>query len=67
MTTKVIEISGSANILYPDGYACKRATFYGVSTDAKPTENAHNADIYYEMDTQKVYLYDESNSVWLEQ
>ena len=67
MTTKVIEIGGNENILYPDGYACKRATFYGVSADDKPVENAHNADIFYEMDTKKVYLFDESNSVWLEQ
>lgn len=39
---------------------------YGLSTDAKP-EHAENADIFYEMDTKKVFMYDEDGAQWLEQ
>ena len=67
MNTKVIEIGGNANTLYPGGYSCRRAVYYGLSGDEKPAEGVHNADIFYEMDTQKIYLYDESNTRWLEQ
>lgn len=41
-------------------------SMYGLSTDTKPT-NVTNASTFYEMDTQKVYLFDETNKVWLEQ
>lgn len=46
-------------------YKCEE--FYGLSTDEKPTENVVNASIFYEMDTQKVFLFDEENKEWLEQ
>lgn len=39
---------------------------YGLSTDEKPTD-VLNASVYYEMDTKKIYLFDEQNKVWLEQ
>ena len=39
---------------------------YGLSTDVKPL-NVNNADIFYEMDTCEVYLYDAENKVWLKQ
>ena len=39
---------------------------YGLSTDTKPT-NVHNASIFYEMDTKKMYLFDKENTSWLEQ
>ena len=42
-------------------------TFYGLSTDEKPIEDAFNADIFYEMDTKKAFLFDAANSKWLEQ
>lgn len=42
-------------------------TFYGLSTDEKPIEDACNADIFYEMDTKKAFLFDAENSTWLEQ
>lgn len=41
--------------------------FYGLSTDEKPIDDAHNADIFYEMDTGKVFMFDEDNKQWLEQ
>ena len=50
-----------------DGIWRERIEYYGKSTDEKPIEGAQNADIFYEMDTQKVYLFDEEAQVWLEQ
>lgn len=42
--------------------------FYGLSTDDKANaEDPRNADAFYEMDTKKVYLYDQENAKWLEQ
>ena len=42
--------------------------YYGLSTDDKTgAEGARNADIFYEMDTKKVYLYNEDGGAWLEQ
>lgn len=35
----------------------------GLSTDPKPTD-WDNGSIYYEMDTGKVYMYDEENDIW---
>lgn len=39
---------------------------YGLSTDVKPTD-VGNASIFYEMDTKKIYMFDEANKQWLEQ
>lgn len=46
--------------------------FFGLSTDEKPTMTANgcritNGSIFIEMDTKKVWLYDEENQAWLEQ
>lgn len=42
---------------------------YGLSTDEKPIEKMGtigigNASTFYEMDTQKAYIYDEENHKW---
>lgn len=48
---------------------------YGLSTDIKPIKNLQfnnsnylirNGSTYYEMDTKKVFIYDEENQKWLE-
>ena len=41
-------------------YTIQRYT--GLSTDTKPA--ASNGDLFLEMDTDKVYAYDETGSVW---
>ncbi len=41
--------------------------WYGTSQDTKPTESVRNGDTYYEMDTQKVYMYDAEAKLWREQ
>lgn len=46
----------------------QHAEFYGLSTDDKATcDDPHNADIFYEMDTQAVYMYDQDSGNWLPQ
>lgn len=42
------------------------ADYIGLSTDAKPT-NVPNTSTFYEMDTKKVFFFDEQNAVWVEQ
>lgn len=40
--------------------------FYGLSTDEKPMD-VSNASTFYEMDTHKIFMFDEQNKRWLEQ
>ena len=40
-------------------------TYYGLSTDEKPLD-ANNASKFIEMDTDKVFLFDEEGTEWLE-
>lgn len=49
----------------------KPMELYGLSTDEKPVTNYKgmnipNGSIFVEMDTSKVYAYDDENEVWLE-
>jgi hypothetical protein len=67
MITRVIEIDGEAYVILPGGDLCKRAELYGKSTDTKPVNSVNNSDIFYEMDTKKVFLFDAQNKQWLEQ
>lgn len=46
--------------------------FFGLSSDEKPVGNVNgckviNGSIFIEMDTKKVYMFDEENQVWIEQ
>ena len=41
-------------------------TLFGLSTDEKPVD-CKNADIFYEMDTKYIYLFDEENKQWRKQ
>ena len=47
-------------------YGKTPSELYGLSTDVKPTD-VNNASVFYEMDTKKVFLFDEQNGQWLEQ
>ena len=41
-------------------------TYYGLSTDEKPIAGVKNGSAFIEMDTSKVYFFDEQNSQWHE-
>ena len=39
----------------------------GLSTDTKPTTGVPNGAVFIEMDTKKMYAYDEASGQWIEQ
>lgn len=39
--------------------------FFGLSTDTKPTENIVNGSVFIEMDTSRLYFFDQAGSEWL--
>lgn len=46
--------------------------FYGLSTDEKPIGHFEGVEVvngsyFYEMDTKKIYMFDEENQTWIEQ
>lgn len=44
----------------------KTYEYRGLSTDIKPTKRVGNGSIFIEMDTGKVYIFDEENIKWRE-
>jgi hypothetical protein len=44
----------------------KETEFRGKSTDTKPIDvNIPNGSVFYEMDTQNVYMYDNEENTWI--
>ena len=41
-------------------------TYYGLSTDTKPTKNVINGAIFIEINTGKAFFFDRANTTWLE-
>ena len=37
-----------------------------ISTDVKPTDGIATGSVLFEVDTQKVFMYDEASSTWEE-
>ena len=44
----------------------KTYEFRGLSTDEKPIEKIGNGSVFIEIDTGKVFMFDEQNKVWKE-
>lgn len=40
-------------------------TFFGLSTDVKPTENVVNGSVFIEMDTATIYFFNQAGAEWL--
>ena len=59
-------ISVSQTVQYINNVACGVSTYYGLSTDTKPTEGVGNGSALIEMNTGKLYFYDAAHSEWLE-
>ena len=55
-------ISNIESVVYCAGK--NRITACGLSTDSKPTTGIANGSMFLEMDTKKVYLFDEANATW---
>lgn len=66
MITKFFEINGNQVAYDSSGNIRENEQYFGLSTDAKP-ESAQNASVFYEMNTQKVFMFDEQNKEWIEQ
>ena len=48
-------------------YDREQATFFGLSTDTKPTgDTVANGSCFLEMDTGKIWFYDADGAQWLE-
>jgi hypothetical protein len=67
MITIATKIEGEDYVVVPGGDLRRRGEFYGKSTDTKPVDGVNNADIFYEMDTKRVFLFDEDGKTWIEQ
>lgn len=67
MITRTTKIDGEDYVILSGGDLRRRGEFYGKSTDAKPVDGVNNADIFYEMDTTKVFLFDEDVKKWIKQ
>ena len=62
--TKVIDLGGNKTVVDESNLQTRRvAEYYGNSGDAKPAR-AKNADRFIEMDTGKLYLFDEDSGNW---
>ena len=44
----------------------KTYEFRGLSTDDKPIERVGNGSVFIELDTGKVFIFDEQNKTWRE-
>ena len=44
----------------------KTYEFRGLSTDEKPIERVGNGSVFIELDTGKVFIFDEQNKTWRE-
>ena len=49
-----------------NGIKLKLLEGHGLSTDTKPTEGVANGSTLIEMDTGKVYMFNEAGEEWLE-
>lgn len=67
MVTKTIQIEGTNYAILPNGDLRKVVTCMGKSSDVKPIDGMCNSDIFYEMDTNKAYMFDEDIRDWVEQ
>ena len=52
---------------YVNGHQYLRGETYGESTEVKDTSTANHMDLWYEMDTGKVFMYSDVSDQWLEQ
>lgn len=65
MITKVITANGDEIAVGADGSLRPVATYYGMSSDPKPTEGVNDADRYQEKDTGDLFIFDEACKQWL--
>lgn len=62
----MIRATNATLIAIEDGNAVYIANLYGTSTDSKPTAGYANGSTFLEVDTGKIYLFNEDASEWVE-
>ena len=67
MITILSRVNGTAVCVYPNGGHRSQNEYYGLYTDEKPKDGVRNADMFIEMDTKAMFLFDEENQIWLKQ
>jgi hypothetical protein len=67
MVTEIIKSKDGYVSVHGNGLRAIHSEYYCLSTDPKPYDGVENADVLYEMDTKKAYLYDADNGIWIEQ
>ena len=50
----------------PDGTILYYGTYYGLSTDTKPTDGVLNGSQFIELDTSTLYFFSEEGQTWLQ-
>ena len=58
-------ITADKSLQTVDGVSTSNLTFYGLSTDSKPTD-CGNGSAFVEMDTGKVYFFNAAAGTWAE-
>ena len=58
-------ITADKSLQTVDGVSTSNLTFYGLSTDSKPTD-CGNGSAFVEMDTGKVYFFNAAAGTWVE-
>ena len=58
-------VTQDKEIVIANGSATTNQTYYGKSTDSKPTD-CGNGSCFIEMDTGKVYFFNLAGNAWIE-
>lgn len=62
----MVTIIGEENIRSNPNKHQTVKTYGGLSTDTKPTGNVENGSTFLEFDTGDLYIFDKTNTQWLE-
>lgn len=58
-------VTADKNVQNVNGVLTGNVTFFGLSTDSKPTD-CGNGSVFIEMDTGKAYFFNAAAGVWIE-
>lgn len=59
-------LSGGKNMISTLAEKDYHREYAGLSSDPKPIDNVRNGSFFLEMDTGKVFAFDEANKIWRE-
>lgn len=65
MISKIAKINGTQYRIMDDGSREPMPEYYGKSADTKPVVGVVNGQVFYEMDTKGVFMFDGDTNEWL--